>query len=301
ELPEQVSIQYLLLNEEAAMKDLPAISDDELKAYYEQNKARYVQPARVNVSHIQVNVPADADDAQREQARAKAQSLAKEVQSDLTAFAEVAKRSSEDAGTAADGGELGWISKGVWPADLEQVIFALKADQVSDVVEGPGGYHIFKANEVQPEKGESFDEARAKVESEVKRQLGADRFADMSTKLTSLVYDNPSSLEPAAQALGLTIKSAAGIARDRLLAPEQVPDNAASAGPDAVVLNDVRVRRALFTPQALNDKQNSGVIEISPDTMVVVRVDAVSPAHVPELAQVADHIRAQLKQERALA
>src|SRR5690606_10957374 len=148
--------------------------------------------------------------------------------------------------TAQEGGKLGWITRGSWPATLEATVFGLKQGDVSDAVEGPGGYHIFHINEVQPEKGETFDEARAKIETEVRRQLGADRYADMATKLTSLVYDNPSSLQPAADALGLKVKSAAGIARDRLLASDEVPTNAASASEDAALLGDARVRRALF-------------------------------------------------------
>ena len=299
ELPEQLSIQYLLLNEEAAMANLPQVSEDDLKAYYDQNKARYVQPARVNISHIQINAPADA--AQKEAALAKAQDIAKRAKADPASFAALAQNESQDAGTAKDGGKLGWITKGSWPQPLEQVVFALQAGQVSDAVEGPGGYHVFLANEVQPEKGESFEEAKAKVQSEVSRQLGADRFAEMSTKLTNLVYDNPDSLQPAAEDLGLTIKTASGISRDRLLNPDEVDsDDAASASQDASLIDDVRVRRALFSPQVLTEKQNSGVIEISPSTMMVVRVAKVTPAHVPELAKVSGHIQEQLKNERAL-
>ncbi len=134
----------------------------------------------------------------------------------------------------------------------------------------------------------------------MRRQLGSERFADMATKLTSLAYDNATSLDPAAQALGLKVHTAAGITRDRLLSADEVPANAASASPDAALLDDVRVRRALFSAPVLNEKQNSGVIEISPDTMLVVRAHEVIPAHVPELAQVTDHIRATLKAERAL-
>lgn len=301
ELPEQVTAQYLLLNEAAAMDNVPAVSEDELKKYYEQNKARYVQPARVNVSHIQINVASNASGSERKQAHEKAEAIAAKAQADKSSFAELAKQESQDAGTAKDGGKLGWITKGSWPAKLEQAVFALGQGDVSGVVEGPSGYHIFQANEVQPEQGESFEQARAKVEAEVRRQLGADRFADMATKLTGLVYDNPASLEPAAQALGLKIKTASGIARDRLLPSGEVKGDAASASEDAGLLDDARVRRALFTPQALKDKQNSGVIEITPDTMMVVRVAEVKPAHVPELADVTDYIREQLKAEKALA
>lgn len=301
ELPEQVRAQYLLLNEEAAMQNLPAPKTEDLQQYYEQNKARYVQPARVNVSHIQLNVPAGASDEQRAAAKAKAEEIAKKVQADKTTFAAVASAESQDAGTAKNGGKLGWITKGTWPEALEQAVFALGSGEISGAVEGPDGYHIFLANEVQPEKGESFDEAKDKVELEVRRQLGAERFADMATRLTSLVYDNPASLQPAADALGLKVKSAAGIARDRLLPSDEVGANAASASEDAAILDDQRVRRALFAPQALTEKQNSGVIEISPDTMVTVRVEEVIPAHVPELEKVKAQIVEVLKREKALA
>ncbi len=300
ELPEQVTAQYLLLNEAAAMSNLPSVSDSDLQSYYDQNKARYVQPARVNVSHIQISVPSGATGAQREKAREEAAAIAKDLKSDPAAFAAVAKEKSQDAGTAASGGQLGWITKGSWPANLEEVVFALKKGDISGVIDGPGGFHIFHINDVQPEHGESFDEAKSKVQTEVRRQMGADHFAEMATKLTSLVYDNPDSLDPAAQALGLKLRTAAGITRDRLLASDEVQENAASASEDASLLDDVRVRRALFSSQSLKDKQNSGVIEISPDTMLVVRVQKIIPAHVPELAQVSDHIRSTLLAQRSL-
>jgi peptidyl-prolyl cis-trans isomerase D len=301
ELPEQVTAQYLVLNEAAAMANLPEIKTQDLQKYYEQNKARYVQPARVNISHIQINVPAGASDAQRADAKSKAQAIDAKVKADPASFADVAKAESQDAGTARDGGSLGWITKGSWPANVEHAIFALAKDQVSGVVEGPGGFHIFKANEVQPEKGESFEEAKAKVEVEVRRQLGAERYADMATKLTSLVYDNPTTLQPAADALGLTLRSATGIARDHLLSSDEAGANAASASEDASLLDDVRVRRALFTPNVLAGKQNSGVTELSPDTIVVARVEKLIPAHTPELEKVSNTIRSRLLAERAAA
>ncbi len=300
-LPEQVSADYLVLDEAAAMDSVPTISEAQLKEYYEQNKSRYVVPARVNVSHILVKLPAGASDEVAKAALAKAQDLARRARADPGQFAELARKESQDAGTARDGGALGWIQRGTLPLDMEQAVFALKQGEISDPVKGPDGYHVFMANEVQPEKGETFEEARPKVETEVHRQLAADRFADMATKLTSLVYDNPSSLEPAARELGLQVRHAGGIARDRLLTADEAGPGAAAASDDAATLGDVRVRQALFSTQVLTDKQNSGVIEISPDTMVVVRVDTVTPAHVPALDQVQDHIRTLLQAERARA
>ncbi len=300
-LPEQVSADYLVLDEAAAVASVPAISEAQLKDYYEQNKARYVIPARVNVSHILVKLPAGASDEAAKAALATAQDIARRARAEPAQFAGLARKESQDAGTAREGGVLGWIQRGTLPLDMEQAVFALKQGGISDPVKGPDGYHIFMANEVQPEKGETFDQARAKVETEVRRQVAADRFADMATKLTGLVYDNPSSLDPAAKDLGLQVGQAQGIARDRLLTTDEVGPKAAAASKDAAILGDARVRQALFSTQVLTDKQNSGVIEISPDTMVVVRVGAVTPAHVPALDKVQAHIRAQLENERAQA
>lgn len=300
QLPQYVNVQYLLLNEEAAMAALPAIGEPELQQYYQQNKSRYVLPARVNVSHIQFNIPSDASPEQQQQVRAEADAVLERLKADTAAFAQVAREVSDDAGTSSDGGKLGWITRGSWPAALEEAVFALQPQQLSAVVQGPGGLHIFYANEVQPERGESFEEARAKVQAEVRRQLGAERFADMATQLTNLAYDNPASLAPAADALGLKVKDASGIARDRLLPAGLLADkDAASAGPDAQILGDDRVRRAAFSSQVLTEKQNSGVIEISPDTMIVLRVDKLTEPQVPALDLVADRIREQLVAERA--
>lgn len=300
-LPEQVAIQYIVLDEASAIASVPTIDNAQLKGYYEQNKSKYVVPARINVSHILIKVPSGATEETSKQALEKAQALAKRArEAGPSEFAALARKESQDAGTARSGGELGWVQRGIWPLNLEQAVFGLKKDEISDPVKGQDGYHIFMVNDVQAEKGETFDEAKPKVEEEVRRQLAADRFADMATKLTSLVYDNATSLEPAAQALGVGIRKATGITRDRLLSAEEAGPGSAAASPDAATLGDVRVRSVLFTPQLLTDKQNSGVIEISPDTMIAVRVDAVTPAHVPELALVSKHIHDQLLAERSL-
>lgn len=299
EIPDQASAQYLLLDEAAAMANLPKVTDSDLKNYYEQNKARFTQPGRINLSHIQINAPAGASPEERDAALEQATKVAEMAQNDPAAFSELAKEHSQDAGSARNGGSLGWVTQGTWPAALDTAIFALDEGQVSDVVEGPGGYHVFIANEVRAEQIQTLDDVRDTVQDEILHQMGAERFADMATRLTGLVYDNPDSLEPAAQALGVNLKVAGGITRDGLLPTEQAGADAAAASQDASILADVRVRQALFSPQVLNERQNSGIIEISPDTMLVVRVQDIKPAHIPELDQVADRIREQLISQQA--
>lgn len=299
-VPEHVSIQYLVLDEAAATASLATPDEKALQDYYQQNKKRYVQPARVSLRHIQVALP-EGDEAARKAAQDKAADLAAKAKADPAGFAALAQSSSEDAGTARDGGRLGWITQGSWPPEVEQVVFALDKGQVSDAVPGPGGLHVFLVEDKQAEQGESFEQARATVETEVRRQLAAARYADMATQLTGLVYDHPDSLEPAAQALGVTLRTADGLTRDGLLPEEQVGKDAASASPDAAQLNDPRVRQAVFSAQVYNEKHNSGVIELAADKLLVLRLGKVVPARVPALAEVADTIRETLLAERAQA
>ncbi|MAK56480.1 MAG: peptidylprolyl isomerase [Pusillimonas sp.] len=298
-VPEYVQADYLLLNEAAAMAAVSEPTEEQLREYYEQNKRRYVLPPRVQLSHILIQAGADASADDKEAARKKAQEIAAQVAQSPEQFANIAQESSEDIGSANQGGQLGWVTRGTLPANLEEAVFALEKGAVSGVVEGPDGFHVFLANDVQTERGETFEQAKAKVEAEVRRQLGAEQFADMASRLRDLAYDNPQSLEPAAQALGLDIKRAGGIAADRLLPAGQVKGDAASASDDASLLEDPRVRRALFSNALMAEKQNSGVIEISPDTMVVVRVNEVVPSHVQPLEDVEDVIRQALVRERA--
>ena len=298
---DQVAVQYLLLDEDVAMQAVAEIPEADLQAYYEQNKSRYVTSPRVNVSHIQVSVPAGASDADRKAARARAEELAAQVKADPATFAEVARTSSNDVGTARDGGRLGWVTPNSWPAALEAAVFALGEGEISDVIEGPAGYHIFQANQVEPEKGETFEEAREKVEAEVRRQLASERFAELATRLTDLVYDNPATLEPAAQELGIDLRSVTGVTRDGLLGVEEAGDQAAAASPDAALFEDPRVRSILFSPASIQDKANSGVIEISADTLLVVRVEDFQPSHVPPLEQVVGLAESFLVAERARA
>lgn len=299
QIPEQVSVQYLLLDEDAAMANLPDISDQDLSNYYEQNKARFTQTGRVNLSHILINIPAGSTQDERAALQQQAQALAEQAQADPAGFADLAREHSQDSGSARNGGSLGWITPGTFPPALDRAVFALDQGDVSGVVEGHGGYHIFIANDVQPEQVQSLDEVRDTIRQEIRHQMGAERFADMATRLTSLVYDQQDSLEPAAQALGVSLSTAQGVTRDGLLPVSDAGPDAASASKDAAILDDVRVRQALFSPQVLKEGQNSGVIEISPDTMLAVRVLDVTPAHVPELAQVSDRIREQLTVQRA--
>jgi peptidyl-prolyl cis-trans isomerase D len=298
QLPEQVQAQYIVLDEAAATAGVE-VKDEDLASYYEQNKSRFGVPERRRASHIMIQVASDASADARKAARAKAEDLARQAAANPAGFADLAKKASQDAGSAANGGDLGWIAPGMLAAPLEKAIFGLSKDQVSGVVESPYGFHVLKLTDIEPATIKPLAAVRDQITDEIRKQIAANRFSDMATKLTKIVYDQRDSLQPAADALGVKIRTAGGITRDSLLPADEAGADAASASPDAKLLDNARVRQTLFSPEVLRDKQNSGVIELSPDTMVVVRVANLTPAHVPPLDMLKTKIQAKLVDERA--
>ncbi|WP_144635619.1 SurA N-terminal domain-containing protein [Bordetella genomosp. 13] len=294
EVPEQVQAQYLVLDEAAATQGVK-VSDADVESYYKQNQSRYGQPERRRVSHILIQVAPGTPEADRKKAREQADAIAKQAAANPAGFADLARKESQDAGSAAQGGDLGWVV----PDSLQQAAAALSKDQVSGVVETPAGFHVLKVTDFQAGTVRPLADVKDQVTAEIRKQLASARFSDMATSLTKLVYDQRDSLQPAADALGVKLRTASGITRTGLLPANQAGAGAASASPDAQLLDNPRVRQALFASEVLRDKANSGVIELTPDTMLAVRVQEIKPAHVPALADVTASIRDRLVGERA--
>lgn len=296
QVPEQVQVQYLVLDEAAATQGVQ-VKDEDLASYYEQNKNRFGQPERRRASHIFIELPSGED--ARKAARAKAEDIAKQAAADPAKFAELAAKNSQDAGSAAKGGDLGWIAPGAQPGPLDKAIFGLAQNQVSGVVESPFGLHIVKVTEISPGAVKPLAEVKDQITAEVRKQIAAQRFSEMASQLNKQVYDQRDSLQPAADAVGLKLRTASGVTREGLLPAEKAGPGSAADSPDAALLDNPRVRQVLFSPDVLREKQNSGVIELAPDTMLAVRVAAVEPAHVPPLDKVSEVIRAKLLDERS--
>ncbi len=144
-VPEQVRAQYLVLDEAAATQGIQ-VKDSDIESYYKQNIARFSQPERRRISHILIAVPAKATDEQRKAARARAQELAVQAQANPGGFADLAKKFSQDAGSALQGGDLGWNV----PPGLDKAVATLSKGQISGVVESPAGFHIIKVTDFQP-------------------------------------------------------------------------------------------------------------------------------------------------------
>ena len=186
------------------------MSDDELRKYYEENAARYTTPEERRASHILIKADKGAPAADRAKARAKAEALLAELKKNPAAFAELAKKNSDDPGSAERGGDLDFFARGAMVKPFEDAAFALKPGEISPLVETDFGYHIIQVTAVRGGEKRSFEAVRAEMEEEVKRQLAQRTFAEAAVEFTNTVYEQPDSLKPVADKLKLEMHTAAG-------------------------------------------------------------------------------------------
>ncbi len=278
---EKVALEYVELS--AGQLEAPSAPDEStLQQRYEEQKARFVEPEARLASHILVRLAAGADAEAERVALERAKALAEDARKPDADFAAIAKASSEDLGSKAGGGDLGWIERGMTNDAFEAALFAQAAGTVSDPVRSPEGWHIIQLREIRAEKGQSFAEARAEIEREY---LDAERerlFSELSGKLVEAVYRDPSTLQAAADELKLEIRRTSPFGR---LGGEGIAANPAVAA-------------AAFDEQHLLDGSASDPISIGQNHVVVIRpVDHERAAPLP-LEAVRERVLAQLSAER---
>ncbi|WP_243041064.1 SurA N-terminal domain-containing protein [Dyella sedimenti] len=280
--PEQVSLKYIEVNGNDLKIDAQP-SEDELKKRYEDEKQRFVQPEQRLVSHILVNVPKNATPDQQKAALAKAEKIAGEANPDN--FAKLAEQDSDDLGSKRAGGDLGWLEKGVTNPAFDSALFALQKGQVSKPVLSDEGYHILYLRDARSGEAKPFAEVREQIAKDYLATERDRQYSDLAGKLTDQTYQNPSSLEPAAQALHLSIQATGPFSRK---------------GGEGLAANPKLVQAA-FSDDVLVQGNNSGLIELGPDHAVVVRVDKHVPAAARPLAEVRDQVRQKILDERIAA
>lgn len=290
EIPEYVDVDYVLLNQAAAIAKVNKPTDEELQTYYQSNIRRYSVPERRHVKHIQI-AGDNLDKANEVAAKAKA---------DPSRFDALAKEYSIDAGTKNQGGELGLLRRGDI-ASLDEGIFTLGNTGVTDPIKIGNTYHIFNIVSIEPGSVKSYDEVKDEVLNEVKLQLASNEFADLATKLTSLVNDQRDSLQPVQDDLQLEVKHVTGITPTALLSADQVGSQAAKGSAVESLFDTPRLREVIFSREVFNEGYNSGTIEISPSEIMAVRIAKKVPAAIPSLDKVRDQIIARIKAEKTLA
>ncbi len=269
--PEQVVLEYVELNKEAFF-DQVEVSDEALQELYQKQIANLSEQRRAAHILIEGNDP-------------KAKSTLEDISKRLHAgedFAALAKEFSQDPGSASEGGDLGFAGRDVYDPAFEEALYALQEGQVSAPVQTEFGWHLIKLLGVQSPEVPSFDSMKPELVRELKAQQVEQRFVEASKQLEDSAFEASDLAQPA-QELGLTVQTTPAFPRE---------------GGEGIAANR-QVIQAAFSDEVLVDGANSSVIELDPNTTVVVRVKQHLEAKALELDQVRDTIVQQLQRSKA--
>ncbi|QJI12595.1 peptidylprolyl isomerase [Pseudomonas sp. ADAK22] len=258
--------------------DQVTVKDDELQAAYQKETANLAEQRRA--AHILIEVNDKTTDAQ---AKAKIE----EIQARLAKgekFDALAKEFSQDPGSATNGGDLGFAGPGVYDPDFETALYALNKDQVSAPVRTTFGWHLIKLLGVEAPQVPSFASLKDKLTRELKTQQVEQRFVEATKQLEDAAFEASDLAQPASD-LKLTVHTSAPFGRE---------------GGEGVAANRAVVTAA-FSPEVLDEGANSTAIELDPETIIVLRAkEHLKPTQLP-LESVSAAIRAQMTKERASA
>lgn len=275
--PEQANIEYVLLDLDAVKKNI-TVNETDLKTYYEQNAQRLSGAEERRASHILIASPKTAPATEREKAKAKAEELLAVVKKSPDTFADVARKNSQDPGSAPNGGDLDFFARGAMVKPFEDAAFSMNKGAISGVVESDFGYHIIKLTDIKVPKQRSFGEMRPELEADLKKQQAQKKFSETAEAFTNGVYEQSDSLKSVADRLKLEIKSASHVTRQP------------SAGATGVLASP-KFLAALFAPDAIEKKRNTEAIEIAPSQLASGRIIEYAPAHTQPFAEVKDIVR----------
>lgn len=282
--PEQARAEYVTLSRDAlAAQD--AIPAEEVRRFYAANIAPKFK--------------------ERAEARKKAEGILAELRKNPDKFAELAKQHSQDPGSAAQGGDLGYFARGSMVKPFEDAVFKLKEGEISPLVESEFGFHIIKLTGIKragkdgvkteersashillnaPADAKEFDAAKADIERELRQQQLAKKFPEAAETFSNIAYEQPDSLQPLADRFKLKIETSGWLSKTSGRPP----------------LDNPRVLAALFSEDAIKNKRNTEAVEIAPGRIVVARIVEHKPASVRPLEDVRSEIVKLLTEREAL-
>lgn len=279
-VPEQLRVQYVRLSADD-LRAQTQPSDEELRKAYADEAQRYITPEERRASHILIESGPQASEQEHKAAQAKLEEVRAKLKGGAD-FAVLARQYSDDKGSAAKGGDLGYARRGAFAKEFEAALFSMKAGEVRGPVKTQYGYHLIKLTAVKPEVRQSFEQVKGQLLESVQRHQTEERFYELGEKFTNLVYEHPDSLEPAADALGLKIEQSDWFSRNGGKGIAAMP----------------KVVEAAFSPEVLNGS-NSSTIEAGANAWIALRVAEHKEATVKPLADVRVQVEQAVKREQA--
>jgi peptidyl-prolyl cis-trans isomerase D len=269
-VPEQARLDYVVLSADELQQQM-VVSDEEVKKYYDEHSAQYHEAEQRRASHILI--------AERTQA----EQILKEIKQNPARFEDLAKQHSKDPGSAAQGGDLGFFARGAMVKPFEDAAFGMKGGEISGLVQSDFGFHIIKLTAIRPGGARSFDEVRGEIAQELKKQKAVKKFAELAETFSNMVYEQPDSLNPVADALKLKIQSSPWISKK---------------GTDMALLKHPKLLQAVFSEDALKLKRNTEAVEVAPNTLVAARVAEYKAASYKPFEELHTELAKRLLRER---
>ena len=283
-IPEQRKVRFVLVDP-ARLPNPARASSDELQGYFRQHAAEFRVPESVAVRHILIKLPLPGPDGkvdtkQSAAAKAKAQDVLSQLHKGAD-FATLARKYSDDAATAKDGGSVGQLVQGSGSApEIEKVAFGLAKGQSSDLIQTSYGFEIIRVDEKTAAHARTLDEVRAGIEPIVTAQKNQKIAEQLARTIESQA--KTSGLDKAAAANGLPVQDSPFITRN-----EPLPGIGTSPG---------------FSEAVFGVKANAPAVSIPlARGFVIAQVTDIKPPATPGFDQVKDRISSQLKTQKAQA
>ncbi len=283
QVQEQAKVEYVKLSVDDLLAKV-VVNKDDVRKYYDEHQGDFGTPEERRAAHILIAVNAAASQAEQDAAKAKAEQLLQQVKQNPASFAELAKKNSQDPGSAAKGGDLGFFVHGMMVKPFEDATLALKVGEVSGLVKSDFGYHIIKLIAVKPSRVLPFDEAREGIVNKLRQQKAAEMFADLAERFSNTVYEQSDTLKPAADLAGAKIEKSGWLIKGMV-----------SGEPWSA-----KMLQAIFNDEVVKNKRNTAAIEVATNTLVAARILEYKPASARAFSEVQEMIRQKLLQQQAL-
>lgn len=282
-IPEKRKLRYVIVNE-AKIQAQTGVTHPELQFYYNEHRDEFRVPEQVNVRHILIKTPVPGADGKAdpkgvEEARKKAEDVLKQLKAGGD-FAELAKKYSEDTGSAKEGGSLGWIGKGHTVPEFEKAAFSLPKGGTSDLVQSSYGFHIIHVDDKQDAHYKPLDEVKAQIEPLIKLQKAGQVAQTQADALLSAARTN--GLDKAAADKGLEV-----IATDFVSRTDSLP----GVGSSPQFMNVVFGEKEKSPPDVFQVGQDFAVFEVV----------ATKPAETPTFEEIRSRVETEFKNQRVEA
>lgn len=256
-VPERVKVEFVVLSLEAFQRGVQ-VSDEEVKKFYDENLSRYQVAEERRASHILIPAAASATPEEKSKAKAQAEDLLAQVKANPKKFGELAAKFSKDPGSAEKGGDLGFFGHGLMVKPFDDAAFAMKVGEIVGPIETQYGYHVIRLDAIKPVQTTPLAAVKAQIVEDLRKPKVSKAFAEAADTFNNTVYEQFDSLQPAADALKLSVQKSDWVSR--------------TGGAQNPLLNNDKLLAALFSAEVLKNKHNTSAVEVQPNMLLAARV-----------------------------